>query len=73
VRGVDTSLIVKGVSNQLNEAFTLPAAAGTVFSADCSEAAAPAKMGAAPVVSIYFESVNSVARESAAIISIEYD
>jgi type 1 fimbria pilin len=76
VGGVGTSLIVNGLSNEGSTTLTLPAAAGTFFSisaADCDGAVDTTKMGAAPLVSIYFESVNSIEQESDGIISIVYN
>ena len=75
VGGVGTSLIMHGISHQGSTTLNLPAAAGTFFSmsvADCDGAVDTTKMGAATLVSIYFESVNSAEQESAGIISIVY-
>jgi hypothetical protein len=75
VSGAGASLIVNGIGNEGSTTLTFPAAAGTYFrisAADCDGAVDTTKMGAAPVVSIYFESVNSVEQESAGIISIVY-
>ena len=63
VSGVGTSVSVNGISS------------GTFFSIsadDCDAAADTTKMGATPLVSIYFESINSGEQESAGIISIVY-
>jgi type 1 fimbria pilin len=73
--GVGTSLILNGISNQGSTTLNLPAAAGAFFSisaADCDGAVDTTKMGAATLVSIYFESVNSVKQESDGIINIVY-
>src|ERR1700689_1530479 len=75
VRGVGTSLILNGISNQGGTTLNLPAAAGTFFSisaADCNGAVDTTKMATATLVSIYFESVDSVEQESAGIISVVY-
>lgn len=75
VSGVGTSPIVSGISRQRSATLSLAATAGTFFSmgdADCLGVADTSKMGAATLVSIYFEIVNSVEHESGAIISIVY-
>jgi len=76
VSGVGTSRMVNGISIQGSTTLNLPAAAGTFFTisaADCMGAVDTTKMGAAPLVSIYFQSVNSVEQEPVGIISIEYE
>jgi len=75
VRGVGTSLILNGPGNEVSTTLTLPAAAGTFVSigtAGCGGAVDTSKMTAVPLVSIYFETVNSVEQGSNGIISIVY-
>jgi hypothetical protein len=67
---------VNGISNEGSTTLTLPGAAGTFFiisAADCTGAIDTTEMGAAPLVSIYFQSVDSVEQESGGIISIVYN
>jgi type 1 fimbria pilin len=75
VSDVDPSRMIDSISNAGAATLILPAAAGTSFSisaADCDGAVYATKMGTASVVSIYFESVNSLQRVSDGIISIVY-
>jgi type 1 fimbria pilin len=75
VSGVGTSLVLNSISNQGSTALNLPIVVGTIFSisaAECHGAADTTETGAATLVSIYFESVNSVGPESDGIIGIVY-
>jgi len=66
---------MNSVNSQGSTTLTLLAAAETFFSisaADCDAAVDATKMGGASLVSIYFDSVNSVEQESDGIISIVY-
>jgi len=76
VSDIGTSGIVNGIGNQGSTTLNLGAAAGAFLSisaADCDGAVDTTKVGAAPLVSIYFESVNAVEQQSAGIISIVYE
>jgi hypothetical protein len=75
VRGAGTSPILNDISNQGGTRLNLPAAAGTFLSisgADCNGVVDTTKIGTATLVSIYFETVDSVEQESAGIISVVY-
>lgn len=75
VGGVGTRVIANGIGNEGRAIRALPAAAGTFFRSgapDCDAAVDTTKTGRVPLVSISFESVNSVEREFAGIISIVY-
>jgi type 1 fimbria pilin len=76
VSDVGSSLIVKGLSKEGGMTLTVPAAAGIYFSmraADCGGAIGASRIGTAPLVSIYFESVNSVDQEPVGVISLRYN
>ncbi|MGC1459485.1 MAG: hypothetical protein WA825_14510 [Steroidobacteraceae bacterium] len=76
VSDVGTSGIVNGIGNQGRTTLNLPAATATFLSisaADCDAAVDTTKVGSATLVSIYFETVNSVDQQSAGIISIVYE
>lgn len=75
VSSVGVPLIGNGISNQVGTTLNVHSATGALFgksAADCDAAVDTANMAAATLVSIYFESLDSVEREPGGIISIVY-